>query len=181
MSNYCSKVYLIHRRDEFRGEAKQVEKLSEDILATSDGLQALGAQWLFEQMVSAHELVKSLRLEQGVEESEKVTGAVKAARQKCDELYDKITYLIEAFALAADDPVPYEAFIKRWNGTLKLYQDTLGRKSGTPSGGGGGNNNGDNAGGSGDNGNSGDTPAPTPEPTSEPDPSGGGENPDPEE
>ncbi|MBR6256491.1 MAG: thioredoxin-disulfide reductase [Lachnospiraceae bacterium] len=27
LSNYCSKVYLIHRRDEFRGEAKQVEKL----------------------------------------------------------------------------------------------------------------------------------------------------------
>ena len=27
LSNYCSKVYLIHRRDEVRGEAKQVEKL----------------------------------------------------------------------------------------------------------------------------------------------------------
>ncbi len=27
LSNYCSRVYLIHRRDEFRGEAKQVEKL----------------------------------------------------------------------------------------------------------------------------------------------------------
>ena len=27
LSNYCSKVYLIHRRDEFRGEAKQVEQL----------------------------------------------------------------------------------------------------------------------------------------------------------
>ena len=27
LSNYCSKVYLIHRRDEFRGEAKQVDKL----------------------------------------------------------------------------------------------------------------------------------------------------------
>ncbi len=27
LSNYCSKVYLIHRRDEFRGEVKQVEQL----------------------------------------------------------------------------------------------------------------------------------------------------------
>ncbi len=29
LSNYCKKVYLIHRRDEFRGEAKQAEKLKE--------------------------------------------------------------------------------------------------------------------------------------------------------
>ncbi len=29
LSNYCKKVYLIHRRDEFRGEAKQVDKLKE--------------------------------------------------------------------------------------------------------------------------------------------------------
>ena len=27
LSNYCSKVYLIHRRDTFRGEVKQVEQL----------------------------------------------------------------------------------------------------------------------------------------------------------
>ncbi len=27
LSNYCRKVYIIHRRDEFRGEVKQVEKL----------------------------------------------------------------------------------------------------------------------------------------------------------
>ena len=29
LSNYCSKVYLIHRRDEFRGETKLVERLKE--------------------------------------------------------------------------------------------------------------------------------------------------------
>ncbi len=29
LSNYCSKVYLIHRRDEFRGEAKLVNRLKE--------------------------------------------------------------------------------------------------------------------------------------------------------
>ena len=176
-------LYKVKRSAQLDEESGQLENLISD-LSTQEmqaRLQALNALWLFEQMVSAHELVKSLRLEQGVEESKKVTGALKAARQRCDELYDKITYLMEAFAMAADDPAPYETFIKRWNGTLKLYQNTLSRKSGTPSGGGGGNNNGDNAGGSGDNGNSGDTPAPTPEPTSEPDPSGGGENPDPKE
>ncbi len=29
LSNYCNKVYLIHRRDEFRGEEKNVERLKE--------------------------------------------------------------------------------------------------------------------------------------------------------
>ena len=29
LSNYCSKVYVIHRRDEFRGEVKLVERLKE--------------------------------------------------------------------------------------------------------------------------------------------------------
>jgi hypothetical protein len=166
-------LYKVKTSAQLDEESGQLENLISD-LSTPEmqaRLQALDAQWLFEQMVSAHELVKSLRLEQGVEESEKVTGAVKAARQKCDELYDKITYLIEAFALAADDPVPYEAFIKRWNGTLKLYQDTLGRK------GGGGKNNEDNGGGSDEQGggsddNGGDTPTPTPDSTPDPDPSG---------
>ena len=36
---------------------------------------------------------------------------------------------IEAFATIADDPAPYEAFIKKWNGTLKIYQDILDRRS----------------------------------------------------
>ena len=29
LSNYCSKVYLIHRRDEFRGEDQIVKRLQE--------------------------------------------------------------------------------------------------------------------------------------------------------
>ena len=152
-------LYKVKTSAQIDEESGQLDNLIAD-LSTQEmqaRLQALGVDWLFAQMVSSHQLVKSLRLEQGAEESEKVTGALKAARQACDELYDKITYLIEAFTLTAEDPAPYEAFIKRWNGTLKIYQDVLDRKSGTSSGGGsssdsgnggGGNNNGDNGGGS---------------------------------
>ena len=99
-------------------------------------LQALDIIPLYEQMAQAHEETKSYRAEQGIEQSRKVTGALRAARQASDSAYDRLTYLIEAFSLAADDTSPYEAFIKRWNGLLKIYQDLLLRKSGSanPSG-----------------------------------------------
>ena len=133
-------------------------------------IAALGATYLYQQMKQAHDEVKSLRLEQGVEVSEKEIGALAAARRKCDQVYDELTYLIEAFSLVADDPAPYEAFIKKWNGTLKIYQDILDRKSGSgtssastkPSAGSGGSGDtgsgdSDGSGDSGDSGDSGNT------------------------
>jgi hypothetical protein len=64
-----------------------------------------------------------------------VKGALVAARKACDALYDELTYLIEAFEKTADTPAPYEDFIRQWNGTLKIYQDMLDRKSGSSTGG----------------------------------------------
>ena len=185
-------LYKVKTSAQIDEESGQLDNLITD-LSTQEmqsRLQALGIDWLYEQMVSAHRLVKSLRLEQGGEESEKVTGALKAARQKCDDLYDKITYLIEAYTLTADDPAPYEAFIKRWNGSLKLYQDVLDRKSGTTSGGGsqgggsdeggggsdeGGGGSDEGGGGSDEGGGGSDDGGDTPTPTPTPDPSGGGD------
>ena len=111
-----------------------------------------------------------------------------AARKECDRLYDDLTYLIEAFSMTADNPEPYEAFIKQWNGTLKIYQDMLDRKSGTGSGGTTPDNGGttpDNGGGTTpDNGgdtpqpdNGGDTPTPNPDPVNPQPDNGGGDNP----
>ena len=96
-------------------------------------LATINGTYLFEQMVEGHTLVKSLRLEQGVEESEKVYGALSAARKDCDVLYDEMCDLIESFSKVADDPAPYETFIRQWNGTVKIYQDMLDRKGGTGS------------------------------------------------
>ena len=144
-------LYKVKTSAQLEEESGQLDNLITDLStsAMQQNLTSLGVMWLFEQMVAAHQLTKSLRLEQGAEESEKVTGALKAARQACDTLYDKITYTIEAFTLTADDPAPYEAFVKLWNGTLKIYQDMLDRKSGTSSGG--------NSGNSGNSGNGGTT------------------------
>ena len=154
-------MYKVKTAAQIDEESGQLDNLITDLStsAMQQNLTTLGVMWLYEQMVSAHQLTKSLRLEQGVEESVKLTGALKAARQACDALYDKITYMIEAFTLTADDPAPYEAFIKLWNGTLKIYQDMLDRKSGTTSSGGSSSNNGGSGqqGGTTNSGNSGTT------------------------
>lgn len=94
-------------------------------------IATLQGTYLLEQMETQNALVKSLRLEQGLETAEKVKGALEKARIACDKLYDELINLIEAFSLTAENTAPYENFIHQWNGTLKIYQDILDRKSGT--------------------------------------------------
>ena len=167
-------LYKVKTGAQIDEESGQLDNLITDLTpaAMQAHLSTLGVTWLYEQMVAAHQEVKSYRLEQGQEESEKVAGALRKARQACDAVYDELTYLIEAFAKTADDPTPYEAFIRKWNGSLKIYQDMLNRKSGTSSSGGSGSDTptptptptpdgGDDGG---------DTPTPTPDPDPTPDP-----------
>jgi len=147
-------LYKVKTGAQIDEESGQMDNLITD-LSTAEmqaHLTTLGVTWLYQQMMAAHQETKSYRLEQGQEESEKVAGALAKARQACDKVYDDLTYLIEAFTKTADDPAPYEAFIRKWNGTLKIYQDMLDRKSGNSSG-----------------GNT-PTPTPDPEPTPEPEP-----------
>ena len=184
-------LYKVKTTAQIDEETGQLDNLITDL--ETEQMQAditqINGTYLFQQMKSAHELVKSLRLQEGVEESEKVYGALATARKECDTAYDEACALIEAASLFADDPAPYEAFIKAWNGTIKIYQDMLDRKSskdkdkdddGSDDQGGGGSDDGggDSGGGSDDQGGGGDDPAPTPDPTPDPDPSGGGDDPD---
>ena len=126
-------LYRVKVNAQMDEETGQLENLIADL--STQQMQAhlttINGQYLFQQMKQGHDDVKSLRLEQGVETSQKELGALAAARRQCDALYDQMTQLIESFALVADDPTPYETFIRQWNGTVKLYQDMLDRKSGT--------------------------------------------------
>lgn len=134
-------LYKVKINAQMDEETGVLENLITDLSTTEmqAHLATIGGTYLFEQMVEGHNQVKALRLEQGVEESEKVYGALSAARKVCDRLYDEMCDLIESFAKVADDPTAYETFIRQWNGTVKLYQDMLDRKSGTSS-----NQNGEN-------------------------------------
>ena len=126
-------LYRVKVNAQMDEETGQLENLIADL--STQQMQAhlttINGQYLFQQMKQGHDDVKSLRLEQGVETSQKELGALAAARRQCDTLYDQTTQLIESFALVADDPTPYETFIRQWNGTVKLYQDMLDRKTGT--------------------------------------------------
>lgn len=126
-------LYRVKVNAQMDEETGQLENLIADL--STQQMQAhlttINALYLFQQMKQGHDDVKSLRLEQGIETSQKELGALAAARRQCDALYDQMTQLIESFALVADDPTPYETFIRQWNGTVKLYQDMLDRKSGT--------------------------------------------------
>ena len=155
-------LYKVKTGAQIDEESGQLDNLITDI--SGQQMQAhiatLNLTWLYNQMVAAHQETKSYRLEQGVEESEKVAGALRKARLACDAVYDELTYLIEAFAKTADDPAPYEAFIQRWNGSLKIYQDMLDRKGASSTGSAGtpGSSGTPGTSGSGSAGGSGTTP-----------------------
>lgn len=125
------RLYKLKTNAQMDAKSGDMENLIGDL--STEEMQAdislIGGTWLFEQMVAAHQQMRSMRMEEGVKMSQKVRGALVAARKRCDELYDELTYLIEAFAKTADDATPFEVFIKRWNGSLKLYQEILDRKS----------------------------------------------------
>jgi hypothetical protein len=130
-------LYKLKTAAQMEEETGVMENLKTDLSTTENlaHIATLGATWIFQQMCTAHEEVKSIRLQEGAGKSEQVKGALVAARKACDALYDELTYLIEAFEKTADTPAPYEDFIRQWNGTLKIYQDMLDRKSGSSTGG----------------------------------------------
>lgn len=174
------KLYTVKTSAQIDEESGQLDNLITDLSTQANmaNIETLGGTWLFQQMVAAHNEVKTIRLEQGQEESQKVAGALLAARKACDEVYDALITAIEAFSFIADDPAPYEAFIKKWNGTLKIYQDMLNRKSGNSTAGTANENDNENqnqGGGTDDNDNQGGTtPTPTPDPGTGGDNNGGG-------
>ena len=153
--NRVFKLYKVNVSAQMDEETGALENLITD-LSTPEmqaHLTTINGTYLFEQMVEGQNLVKSLRLSQGVEESEKVYGALSAARKSCDTLYDEMCDLIESFSKVADDTTPYETFIRQWNGTVKLYQDMLDKKTGSSGSGSSSGQNGQN----GQNGSSDDS------------------------
>ena len=185
-------LYKVNTSAQIDTESGQLDNLITDLSAADmqTAIQTLGIMPLYQQMFEAHQETKSYRLAQGTEESEKVRGALRNARKECDRIYDELTYLIEAFTQTADDPTVYEAFVRKWNGTLKIYQDMLDRKSGNSTGGtanpdGTGEKPNTNENGGGTNNGGGTTPDPgtgggggsTPDPgTGGGDTPGGGDN-----
>ena len=75
-------LYRVKVNAQMDEETGVLENLITDLStpAMQAHLETINGTWLFQQMVEGQTLVKSLRLEQGVEESEKVYGASRARR-----------------------------------------------------------------------------------------------------
>ena len=185
------KIYKVKVNAQMDEETGVLENLITDLSTTEmqAHLATINGTYLFQQLVAAQNQMKSLRWNQGVEESEKVLGALATARKQCDALYDDMCNLLESFARTADDTALYETFIGQWNGTVKLYQKMLNRKSGTSSGtsassgsnnsngsgeSGGASPNPSEGGGNGDNSGTGGGTTPDPGTGGGDDPSSGG-------
>lgn len=80
-----------------------------------------------------NEQVKTLLASRAEERGAKVAGALKAAREKTDELYSEITSLIESCSLLMDDTTPYETFISEWNVEVDRIKQQLNRKTSSAS------------------------------------------------
>lgn len=124
------KQYKINVADQLDTESGGLERIIQGLASDEmqGHIQTLDGMYFYDEMKAAHELFKELRMEQAEEQSQKVVGALVKARMACDAAYDDIIRTIEAAAIVADDPAPYEAFIKSWNGALKNYSDILKRK-----------------------------------------------------
>lgn len=153
-------LYKVKTNAPIDEQTGQMENLITDIStpAMLANITAINGTYLYEQMVQAEELVKSLRSSEFSEVAEKELGALTSARKVCDGLYDEMVAIIEGASNFADDPAPYEAFIRKWNGAVKTYQDMLDRKSGSSTGG-TANPDGTGEKPNTDNNNGGDTPS----------------------
>ena len=174
--NRIFKLYKVNVSAQMDEETGALENLITDLSTTEmqAHIATINGTYLFEQMVEGQNLVKSLRLSQGVEESEKVYGALSAARKECDRLYDEMCAIIEGASLFADDTTPYDTFISQWNGTVKLYQDMLDKKGGGSSSNGQNGQSGENNGSGSEQGGGSDNGGTTPQPDDDAGFGGGG-------
>ena len=100
------RLYAVNTSAQIDAESGQMDNLIIDLSTTAmqTNIETIGGKWLFDEMKAAHEEVKSIRLEQGQEESEKVVGALRNARKESDAAYDAILAYIDASVILAYNP-----------------------------------------------------------------------------
>lgn len=126
------KLYKIDVNSQIDEETGLMDNFMNDVFSNETlrtGLNTLNVMRFFQAMSEANTQVKQLLAQRGRESSEKVVGALKAARAETDAAYNAVCEMIESFSVVADDPAPFEAIIKEWNATILRYKDMLKRKS----------------------------------------------------
>lgn len=123
-------TYKIDVRSQLDKESGLMTNLITDITTTEMAahLTTLGLTETVSKMKTANETVKELLASRADERAQQVAGALKAARLKCDAVYDEIAELVEGLSVAAEDTTPYTTFITEWNEEIKrIKQQTTHR------------------------------------------------------
>lgn len=124
-------TYKIDVRSQLDKESGLLTNFITDVTATdmATHLTTLGLTATVAKMEEANEQVKELLASRADERAQQVAGALKAARVKCDEVYDGITELIEGLSVAAEDTTPYTTFIAEWNEEISRVKQQTARKT----------------------------------------------------
>lgn len=126
------KLYKIDTNAQIDEETGLLDNFLNDVYASEtlrNALDTLNIKRFFQATAVANQHVKELLVQRGKESSEKVVGALKAARAETDAAYNTLCEIIESTSIVVDDPTVYDALIKEWNATVERYKDMLKRKS----------------------------------------------------
>jgi len=124
-------TYKIDVRSQLDKESGLMTNFITDITTTDMAahLGTLGLKETVSKMKEANEKVKSLLASRADERAQQVAGALKAARLKCDDVYNEIVELMEGLSVAAEDTTPYTTFIAEWNKEIERVKQQTSRKT----------------------------------------------------
>lgn len=124
-------LYKIDTSKQYDEQSGLIDNFLTDISKSDlkDACKTVGITKLVNELRTNNNDVKSLLKQRAKELAGKQTGKLRAARLHCDEDYDMLLDIIEAFSITADDTARYEELIDEWNVTIERYKDMLNRKS----------------------------------------------------
>lgn len=128
-------TYKIDVNAQYDQETGLLTNFLTDALADTNAahLKTLGLTDAVTLLKERDELVKTLLSSRSEERGAQTLGALKSARERCDELYSEIVSVIESCSVLMDDAKPYETFISEWNTEIDRIKQRLRKKSSSDS------------------------------------------------
>lgn len=118
----CLKDYNVKVSDKLIDETGKLTNITTDFEGKyAEQVALLNLSPFLSNMKAANEEVSSLKYERTTEDSQKVAGALKAARAACDEAYKNLVMRVNALFIT-DSEHDYNAFIDALNEQIDKYR-----------------------------------------------------------
>lgn len=127
------KKYKVDVNAAFDQESALLTNAITDIEAINKEIEALHLSAILAELKSANEAVKAMLAERSKELCKNVAGALKAAREKVDALYDDLVLYLNAFNVLSET-AEFDSFIAQWNTNIERVrkQDFASQKPDVP-------------------------------------------------